>query len=140
MLKGEHHYALDEKGRVVLPPRFRRVLGDTVTVTRGLDKCLFVYSEDEWARVEEKLRGLPLTQRESVRFLLSGAVDCEMDRQGRITLPPYLRTYAEIDRDAVVVGMINRLEIWSQENWTAYLERMQSAPQQLASQLEGLIL
>lgn len=138
MLKGEFQYALDDKGRVVIPPRFRRALGDQVVATRGIDPCVTVYSPAEWARVEERLRGLPTRQRDVVRYLLAGAVDLELDRQGRVKLPQHLRQHAGIERDVVVVGLINRLEIWNRSAWQSYIEKAQKAAPQIAEQIEEL--
>lgn len=137
-LKGEHQYALDEKGRVVIPPKFRRVLGDQVVVTRGFDPCISVYSPAEWVKVEEAVRRLPTGKRDVLRYLLAGAVDLEMDRQGRITLPPHLRQHAKIERDLVVVGLVSRLEIWSRSEWQSYLERAQQSAPQIAEGIEEL--
>ncbi len=137
-LKGEHQYALDEKGRVVLPPKFRRVLGDQVVVTRGFDPCISVYSPAEWAKVEEAVRRLPTRNRDVLRYLLAGAVDVEVDRQGRITLPAHLRQHARIERDLVVVGLVSRLEIWSRPEWLSYLERAQQSAPQIAEGIEEL--
>lgn len=138
MLKGEFHYALDDKGRVVIPPRFRRALGDQVVATRGIDPCVSVYSPAEWAKVEERLRSLPTRQRDVVRYLLAGAVDLELDRQGRVTLPQHLRQHAGIDRDVVVVGLITRLEVWNRSSWQSYIEKAQKAAPQIAEQIEEL--
>jgi len=141
MLQGEYHYTLDEKWRVVIPQKFRRALGDVVTVTRNpLDPCLFVFSQEEWSRVAQKLASLPLVERQFVRFLTSGVVECELDRQGRIVLPAHLREYAQIDREAVVIGVINRVEIWSEGNWRANLEKTQADAPQLLVRLQELIL
>lgn len=138
MLKGEFQYALDDKGRVVIPPRFRRVLGDQVVATRGIDPCVSVYSPAEWAKVEERLRSLPTRQRDVVRYLLAGAVDLELDRQGRVTLPQHLRQHAGIERDVVVVGLITRLEVWNRSAWQSYIEKAQKAAPQIAEQIEEL--
>lgn len=138
MLRGEFQYALDEKGRVVLPPRFRRVLGDQVIVTRGIDPCIAVYSPAEWAKVEEALKRLSTSKRDVTRFLLAGAVDLDLDRQGRITLPPHLRQHAGIEREVVVVGLISRVEIWSRATWQTYLEQAQKSAPKIAEQIEEL--
>ncbi len=140
MLKGEYQYALDDKGRVVIPPRFRRVLGDQVVATRGIDPCVSIYSPQEWTKVEETLRKLPTSKRDVTRYLLAGAVDLELDRQGRVTLPQHLRQHAGIERDVVVVGLISRLEVWSRPAWQAYIEKAQQAAPQIAEQLEELSL
>ncbi|MDR7420131.1 MAG: division/cell wall cluster transcriptional repressor MraZ [Armatimonadota bacterium] len=140
MLRGEFQYALDDKGRVVIPPKFRRALGDQVVATRGLDPCVAVYSPPEWAKVEETLRRLPMNKRDVARYLLAGAADLDLDRQGRVTLPVHLRQHASIERDVVVVGLVNRLEIWSRPTWQSYLEKAQQSAPQMAEQLEELSL
>ncbi|MDR5694120.1 MAG: division/cell wall cluster transcriptional repressor MraZ [Armatimonadota bacterium] len=141
MLLGEFHYTLDEKWRIVIPQKFRRALGDVVTVTRNpLDPCLFVFSQEEWSHVVQKLAALPLVERHFVRFLTSGVVECELDRQGRIVLPAHLREYAQIDRGAVVIGVINRVEIWSEENWKMEKEKTQAEGPQTLTRLQELIL
>ncbi|MDR7556779.1 MAG: division/cell wall cluster transcriptional repressor MraZ [Armatimonadota bacterium] len=138
MLRGEFQYALDEKGRVVLPPRFRRALGDQVIATRGIDPCVTVYSPTEWARVEEALKRLSTSKRDVMRYLLAGAVDLDLDRQGRITLPPHLRQHAGIEREVVVVGLVSRVEIWSLATWQTYLEQARKSAPKIAEQIEEL--
>jgi MraZ protein len=140
MLRGEYEYALDEKGRVVIPPRFRRVLGDQVVATRGLDACVSIYSPKAWTKVEEELLRLSTSKRDIVRVILAGAVDLELDRQGRVTLPAHLRQHAGIERDVVVVGLIKRVEVWHRPAWAAYIDRAQKAAPQIAEQVEGLRL
>ncbi|HET6781619.1 MAG TPA: division/cell wall cluster transcriptional repressor MraZ [bacterium] len=140
MFKGEHHYSLDEKGRIVVPPTFRRALGSAVVVTRGLDECVAVYAPAEWAKNERKLRSQAVSRRDIVRFMLASAEDADIDGQGRLTLPAHLRQYAKIDREAVVIGVGARLEIWSLENWQKYIERVQSKASELASELQDLSL
>jgi len=138
LFRGEHHYSLDDKGRVVLPLKFRRALGDTVVVTRGLDECVAVYAPAEWVKNEKKLRALPVSRRDFARFMLSSAEDIELDKQGRVSIPQHLREYAKIDREAVVVGMGNRLEIWGLANWKRYIAEVQAKAPALASELEDL--
>lgn len=140
MFKGEHYYSLDEKGRVVLPPKFRRALGNTVVVARGLDECVAIYSPQEWARNEKKLRALAVNRRDFVRFVLASAEDVALDRQGRMTIPAHLRQYAKIDREAVVVGVGSRLEIWSLESWQRYIAKVQAEATAIASELKDLSL
>jgi MraZ protein len=125
---------------VVLPPKFRRALGDQVVATRGIDPCVAVYSPSEWATVEEALRRLSTSKRDVTRYLLAGAVDLELDRQGRVTIPAHLRQHAGIERDVVVVGLSSRLEIWSRPAWQSYIEKAQKSAPQLAEQLEELSL
>jgi transcriptional regulator MraZ len=140
LFRGEHHYSLDDKGRIVLPPKFRRALGDTVVVTRGLDECIAIYAPQEWSKNEKKLRAQAVHRRDFVRFMLASAEDVEVDRQGRMTLPAHLRAYAKIERDAVVVGVGSRLEIWSLANWQRYIARVQAEAPSLASELKDLSL
>jgi MraZ protein len=135
MFKGEYEYTLDDKGRLVVPPRFRGALGERFVATRGFDGCVVLYPESEWAQVEAKLRSEPVANRRFVRYLLGSAVECELDRQGRFVLPPPLREHAGIGREAVVVGLINKVEVWSKDRWQQYL---QSTVQDEASLLEGL--
>lgn len=138
LFRGEYRYSLDDKGRVVIPPKFRRSLGEKAVVTRGLDECVALYSAEEWAKNEEKLQAQAVPRRDFVRFMLSSAEDVEPDRQGRISIPPHLREYAKIERDAVVVGVGSRIEIWSLENWKRYIARVQAEAATLASGLEDL--
>lgn len=120
MFMGEYNHTVDEKGRLIVPSRFREQLGDEFVVTKGLDGCLFIYPEEEWDRIEEKFREVPLTTQDArkfARFFFAGAATCEIDKQGRILLPQVLRTHADITKDAVLVGVLNRVEIWSKERW-----------------------
>ena len=138
MLRGEYQYALDDKGRVVIPPKFRRALGDQVVGTRGIDPCISLYSPSEWTKVEEALRRLPTSKRDVVRYLLAGAADLDLDRQGRISLPQHLREHAGIERDVVVVGLSNKIEIWSRPTWLTYLKKAQKSAPEIADQVEEL--
>lgn len=135
MLKGEYEYTLDDRGRLVMPPRFRGPMGERFVATRGFDGCVVLYPLLEWQRVEAKLAAEPLENRRLVRYLLGSAVECELDRQGRFLLPQPLRDHAAIQRDAVVVGLVNKVEVWSKERWHAYL---QSTAEDEAALLEGL--
>jgi MraZ protein len=140
MFRGEHHYSLDDKGRIILPPGFRAALGARVVVTRGLDECVAVYSPQEWAKNEKKLRSLSVSRRDFVRFVLASAEDVELDRQGRMTIPSHLRDYAKIEREAVVVGLGTRLEIWNLQTWQRYLTRVQAEATTIAAELKDLSL
>lgn len=122
---GEYRHGLDAKGRVIVPVKFRDGLGDKFVLTKGLDGCLFAYSKEEWANFENKIKTLPLTSKDArafVRFFFSGAVECEIDKQGRTLIPPVLREYAELDKDLVIIGVSSRVEIWSQAKWDNYSE------------------
>lgn len=123
MFIGEYQHSLDNKGRLIVPSKFRDELGDVFIITKGLDNCLFVYPKDEWKILEDKLKLLPLTRKDArafVRFFFSGATECELDKQGRILIPSNLREHCKIDKDAVVIGVSNRVEIWSKEEWDLY--------------------
>ncbi|MCI5621760.1 MAG: division/cell wall cluster transcriptional repressor MraZ [Lachnospiraceae bacterium] len=120
MFKGEYSHNIDAKGRMIVPSKFREQLGDTFVATKGLDGCLFVYSNDEWARIEEKFRDIPLTSKDArkfLRFFFAGAVDCEVDKQGRILIPANLREYAGLEKEVVSVGAFTRVEIWDKQRW-----------------------
>lgn len=121
MFMGEYSHSIDTKGRLIIPTRFREILGDEFVVTRGLDGCLFVYPNSDWKNLEEKLRTLPLTNsnaRKLTRFFLAGATICELDKQGRILLPQTLREFAHLEKDVILTGISNRIEIWDKELWT----------------------
>ena len=125
MYMGEYNHTIDAKGRLIIPSKFRDVLGDEFVVTKGLDGCLFVYDNAGWSAFEEKLKALPLMDKEArrfVRFFLAGAANVEVDKQGRILLPSVLRDFAAIDKDVVLVGVGARIEIWSKENWSEAAE------------------
>ncbi len=142
MFMGEYNHTVDTKGRLIIPSKFRDLLGDEFIVTKGLDGCLFVFPKNEWQIIEEKLRGLPLTNknaRKFTRFLVAGATTCELDKQGRILLPQVLRDFAGLEKDVVLAGNINRIEIWSKENWT---QNSDYSVDDIAEQMEdfGLII
>ena len=118
---GEYNHTVDAKGRVIVPSKFREILGDEFIVTKGLDHCLCAYENSEWDKFEKKLADLPTNSRDTrqlTRFFLAGATACEVDKQGRILLPAVLRTFAQIEKDAVLVGNGNRVEIGSRDRWT----------------------
>ena len=120
MFMGEYNHTIDAKGRVIVPSKFRETLGDEFVVTKGLDGCLFVYDNNEWAAFEEKLKSLPITNKDArqfVRFFLAGAASVEVDKQGRILIPTNLRSHAGLLKDAVLVGVASKIEIWSKERW-----------------------
>lgn len=122
MFMGEYNHTIDAKNRLIIPSKFREALGEEFVVTKGLDGCLFVYDNDAWAEFENKLKGLPLTNKEArtfVRFFLAGAASVEVDKQGRILVPSVLKEFAGINKDVVLVGVASRIEIWSKERWEA---------------------
>ena len=123
MLIGEYEHSLDVKGRLILPAKIREDMGDKFIVTKGLDGCLFGFSQNEWTNFEEKLKTLPLTNknaRDFVRFFLSGATECEIDKQGRFLITSNLREYATVEKDAIIIGVGTRIEIWNREKWKSY--------------------
>ena len=120
MFMGEYNHTIDAKGRLIIPSKFRESLGDEFVVTKGMDGCLFVYDNEEWKKFEEKLLSLPMMDkqvRQFTRYFLAGAASVEVDKQGRILIPSVLREFADITKDAVLVGVGSRSEIWSRERW-----------------------
>ena len=124
MLMGEFHHNIDDKGRLIIPSKFRTELGEKLIITRGLDKCLFIYSLPEWDKIVKRLKTLPFTNKDArnfTRFFLSGATECEFDRQGRINITSPLVSYADLTKECVVIGANDRLEIWSSYKWEDFL-------------------
>ena len=120
MFMSEYNHSIDAKGRVIVPAKFREELGETFVVTQGLDGCLFVFPNGEWKNFEEKLKTLPMANKDArkfVRFFLAGAALAEVDKQGRILLPAVLREFAGLEKDVVLVGVGNRVEIWDKKRW-----------------------
>lgn len=120
MFMSEYNHTIDAKGRLIIPSKFRELLGEEFVVTKGMDGCLFVYANDDWNAFEQKLTSLPLINKEArkfARFFLAGAAQVELDKQGRILLPSNLREFAGLDKDVVLVGVGSRIEIWSKEQW-----------------------
>lgn len=141
MFMGEYNHTIDAKGRLIVPAKFREILGDNFIVTKGLDGCLFVYPNDEWTRFEEKLKSLPLTNknaRQFTRFFLAGAAACEVDKQGRILLPQVLREFASLEKDVVLVGVASRIEIWSRERWDESMNTYDCDMDEVAENMESL--
>lgn len=123
MFIGEYQHSIDSKNRIVMPSKFREELGETFVMTKGLDNCLFIYSIKEWSIVEEKLKNLPMTNKDArafVRFFFAGACECEIDKQGRVLIPNNLREYARIEKDTVVIGVSTRIELWSLDEWNKF--------------------
>jgi len=141
MFIGEFRHVVDDKGRLAVPSKFREALSKGAVVTRGLDQCLFVFTMEEWTKLAEKLANLPLSQQDSrafARLMLAGAMDVELDKQGRVILPEYLRKYAKISKDAVVAGLYNRLEIWDQQAWESYKEQTEKDSTVIAERMSDL--
>ncbi len=120
MLIGEYSHSLDVKGRLIMPAKLREDMGENFIITTGLDGCLFGFSMSEWQKFEDKLKTLPITNKNArnfVRFFLSGATECELDKQGRFLIPGKLREVASLDRDVTIIGAGTRIEIWNKEKW-----------------------
>ncbi|MBB5145764.1 MraZ protein [Cerasibacillus quisquiliarum] len=135
---GEFQHNIDTKGRVIVPSKFRDDLGNRFVLTRGLDKCLFSYPMEEWRVLEQKLKKLPLTKKDArafTRFFFSGAVECEVDKQGRINIPAPLRKYAQLEKECVVIGVSNRIEFWSKDVWDDYVLQSEESFADIAENL-----
>jgi len=141
MFIGEYSHNLDDKGRLAVPAKFRAELKKGAVVTRGLDDCLFLYPKKEWTKLAEKLAALPLSQSDSrafARLMLAGAMELEIDQQGRAVLPEYLRHYAGLKKAVVVAGLYNRLEIWQAEKWDNYKNRAEAESGAIAERMAEL--
>ncbi len=141
MFIGEFQHNLDVKGRMAIPVKFRQKLTGGAIITRGLDHCLFVFTNNDWEVLAQKLIALPLSQANSrafVRLMLAGATDVELDKQGRILIPDYLREYASFKKQVIVAGLYNRIEIWDNEIWKQYKSKTESASDEIAEKLSEL--
>lgn len=142
MFYGEYEHALDTKGRVIIPARFREIFkehyAEKFYLTRGLDRCLFVFTEEAWKAQEKKFREMPFTRGEARKFnrlYFSGACDVVCDKQGRILIPDYLKSYAEIKENVVIIGVSDRIEIWAKEKWKEFFESNKGGFEDLAEKL-----
>ncbi len=141
MFIGEHQHRIDEKKRLALPSKFRKELGKKIVITRGLDQCLFVYSLKTWEELAKKLGTLPVGEsatRSFIRLMLAGAVDAEIDKLGRILVPEYLKKYASLEKNVIVAGLYNRLEIWDEKKWEEYKNKAEKNTDEIAEQLGKL--
>ncbi len=141
MFIGEYLHSIDAKKRLAVPSKFRSELGSRVVVTRGLDQCLFVYPTKQWEALAEKLGTLPVGEagtRSFIRLVLAGAADVEVDSQGRILLPEYLKEYAGLAKEVTVAGVFNRLEIWDTAKWNQYKSEAEKNSGEIAEQLGKL--
>lgn len=137
---GEYHHTIDAKGRMIVPAKFREELGETFVITRGLDQCLFGYPMSEWKLIEDKLKALPLTKKDArafTRFFFSGAVECELDKQGRINLAAPLLQYAKLEKECVVIGVSNRIELWDKAIWDTYVNEQEDSFAEIAENMIG---
>ena len=141
MLIGEYRHTLDPKKRLSLPSKWRKELGSTVIVTRGLDNCLFVHPQAEWEKITDKIGQLPLGSadtRSFNRFFLSGAVEVEVDSVGRILVPDFLKDFAKLESKVVLAGIHDRVEIWDDNRWTEYVARIEMQADSLAEKLSDI--
>ena len=135
---GEYKHNLDTKGRIIVPSKFRELLDEQFVITRGLDRCLFAYTEDDWSRIEEKLKTLPLTKKDARKFtrlFFSGATNVEIDKQGRINIPQNLREYAGLSKDCTVIGVSSRIEIWDSSSWEDFYTESEDNFEDIAEDL-----
>lgn len=143
MFMGEYRHNVDTKGRIIIPAKFREQLGEVFVLTRGLDQCLFGYPLDEWKIIEEKIKSLPLTKKDArafSRFFFSGATECEIDKQGRINIPAPLVNYGKLEKECVVLGVSNRIEIWSEPIWDDYFNESEESFAEIAENMIGFDL
>ena len=141
MFIGEFKHSVDTKGRVAVPAKFRNQISSGAIITRGLDHCLFVFTEADWEALAQKIVALPLAQANSrafARLMLSGASSVELDSQGRILIPDYLRKYAGLGKSVKVIGVYNRVEVWDEVAWQKYREKTESAGDEIAEKLGEL--
>jgi MraZ protein len=141
MFIGEYQHNLDEKGRLAIPVKFRSKLAKGAVVTKGLDNCLFLYTNEEWQKLATKLAALPISKantRAFSRLMLAGAMDVQLDKQGRVILPEYLRDYGSLKKKTIVAGLYNRLEIWDEALWKKYKTGTEKQSNDIAEALEGL--
>lgn len=141
MFIGEYKHNIDEKGRLAVPAKFRDALKDGAVVTKGLDNCLFLYSREEWAEKAKKFANMPISQskaRAFARHMLAGAMDVEFDKQGRVTLPEYLRQFGNLNKKTIIAGLFDRLEIWDEETWNKYKEGTEKETEDIAEALGEL--
>lgn len=141
MFIGEHSHTIDSKGRLSIPTKYRRDLAEGIVVTRGLDRCLFLYPKRGWEVIARRLAELPISQKKSrafTRLMLAGAWDAELDAQGRLVIPEYLRAYAGIKKQVTVAGLYNRLEVWDEDQWHDYKQETERASEDIAESLAEL--
>lgn len=141
MFSGTYQHSLDSKGRIIIPARFREELGSKFVLTKGLDHCLFIYPAQEWAIFREKLKTVPLSSKEGrafTRYFFSSAVECDMDKQGRLVIPSVLREHAKIDKELVTIGVNERVEVWSKAEWDDYNMSPEMDSDAIAIKMEDL--
>lgn len=140
MFMGEYHHNIDEKGRIVIPTKFREILADSFIITRGIEKCLYVYAKKDWDKLVCKLNTLPFTKKDArnfIRSFFSGATECEFDRQGRTCIASPLIIYAGLTKECVIIGANDRIEIWDAEAWNTLLCENEEQLSDIAENLFG---
>ena len=143
MFMGEYHHNLDTKGRLIIPAKFRNQMGDKIIFTRGMEGCIFGYPQAEWQKIEAKLAKLPLTQRSARKFtrlFYSGAMETEFDKQGRVNLTATLKEHADLIKECVIVGVSNRIEIWSEDRWQKFADEADDNYDDIAEDLDDIEL
>ena len=138
MYIGEYHHTIDEKGRIIIPTKFRNELGNNFIITRGIENCLFVYSNDNWNEICNKLNSLPFTKKDARvfnRFFMSGATNVELDKQGRVNISKPLTDYANLKKECVIIGTGDRLEIWSEDDWNNFFNSNKDSMSDIAENL-----
>ncbi len=137
MFMGEYRHSIDDKGRLIIPSRVREDLGGQFIVTRGLEGCLFIYPKSEWDSIIQKYKQLPDTKdrRYFMRIFLSGATVCELDKQGRVNIPAPLVEYARLEKDCIIIGVDDRLEVWSKDRWDGFIDENESNLSEIADNL-----
>ena len=138
MFMGEYHHTIDDKGRLIIPSKFREELKEEFIITRGIEKCLFVYSSTSWKKITDKLESLPFTRKDArqfIRFFLSGATIAEFDKQGRVNITAPLISYANLSKECVIIGTGDRLEIWDQDEWNIFFNSASSNMSDIAENL-----
>lgn len=141
MLIGEYEHSVDSKGRLIMPSKLKEDIGEKFVITKGLDGCLFVYSQTEWKNFEDKLRAFPLTNKDAralMRFFLAGAMECEVDKQGRFLITSVLRDFAGLEKEVVIIGVLTKIEIWSKDKWLKYSEEENQTADEIAEKMANL--
>jgi MraZ protein len=138
MFLGQYEHSLDKKGRIIMPSRFREDLGDPFVITFGLDRCLFVYPMEEWQKLANNLQALPFGKKDARAFsrtLASRALISHFDQQGRVVISRYLRDYAEINSNVMIIGVFERIEIWDLDRWRGYAEETEQSYEDIAERI-----
>lgn len=135
---GEYHHSIDDKGRLIIPAKFREMLGDNFIITRGIEKCLYIYPNEAWQKIVDKLNTLPFTKKDArtfIRSFFSGATQCEVDRQGRINITSPLIGHADLTKECVIIGVNDRIEIWDSNLYNTYMSENSSKLEEIAENL-----